>query len=82
MLATGGYLQEVGRLPDFLGESIYLGGWLDMGTAFNTWNTADYAVHTNGGVIADTLVGPVMVATSMGFDGRWRFYVGIGRIFR
>jgi hypothetical protein len=29
----------------------------------------------------DTLVGPIILAGSAGFDGRWRTYVGIGRIF-
>jgi hypothetical protein len=33
-------------------------------------------------VIKDTLIGPVMVAGSAGFDGRWRTYVGVGRFFR
>jgi len=30
----------------------------------------------------DTLIGPVMLAGTAGFDGRWRTYLGIGRIFR
>ena len=29
----------------------------------------------------DTIVGPVAVGGTAGFDGRWRTYVGIGRIF-
>jgi hypothetical protein len=30
----------------------------------------------------NTLVGPVVVAGSWGFDGRWRTYLGVGRTFR
>ncbi len=30
----------------------------------------------------DTLVGPVVVAGSWGFDGRWRTYLAVGRMFR
>jgi hypothetical protein len=30
----------------------------------------------------DTLVGPVVIAGSWGFDGRWRTYFGVGRMFR
>ena len=33
------------------------------------------------GAILDTLVGPVILAGSAGFDGRWRTYIGVGRIF-
>jgi len=29
----------------------------------------------------DTL-GPVVIAGSWGFDGRWRTYFGVGRMFR
>ena len=32
-------------------------------------------------LIVDTLVGPVIVAASAGFNGRWRTYLGVGRIF-
>jgi hypothetical protein len=34
------------------------------------------------GVIMDTIVGPVLIAGSWSFDGRWRTYLGIGRAFR
>ena len=30
----------------------------------------------------DTLVGPVLFAGSWSFDGRWRTYLGVGRMFR
>jgi len=29
----------------------------------------------------DTIIGPVVLAGSAGFDGRWRTYFGVGRIF-
>jgi hypothetical protein len=32
--------------------------------------------------VMDTLVGPVIVAGSWGFDGRWRTYIAAGRTFR
>ena len=34
------------------------------------------------GIVLDTLVGPVLASGSWSFDGRWRTYIGIGRIFR
>jgi NTE family protein len=79
---SAGYLRQIGRLPDFLGGPVFGGGWLENGDAFNDWSDAH--LRTNGGVglVMDTLLGPVMVAGSWGFDGRWRTYLGIGRIFR
>ena len=38
--ATVGYLRRVGRLPDFLGGSIFAGGWLENGDAVNEWRDA------------------------------------------
>lgn len=81
-LGTGGYLRQVSRLPDFLGGPIFAGGWLENGDAFEDWNNATWRTNASAGVIMDTLLGPVMLAGSAGFDGRWRTYIGIGRIFK
>jgi NTE family protein len=66
LLATGGYLRRVMRLPDFLGGDIFLGGWLDNGAAFDEWNDANWATHVSVGVVADTLLGPAFAATMAG----------------
>jgi NTE family protein len=81
-IATGGYLRQVGRLPDFMGGPIFAGGWLENGDAFDKWSHAGWRTNGGVGLVMDTLVGPVMVAGSWGFDGRWRTYLAVGRIFR
>jgi NTE family protein len=80
-LATGGYLRQIGRLPDFMGGSIYAGAWLENGDAFDDWNKMTLRSQPGFGVIMDTLIGPVILGGTAGFDGRWRTYVGVGRIF-
>jgi NTE family protein len=81
-LGTVGYLHELGRLPDFLGGSIYAGGWLENGDAFNDWDKATFRTQAGLGVIMDTLIGPVLLGGTAGFDGRWAWYIAVGRIFR
>ena len=81
-VATGGYLPQLGRLPDFLGGPMFVGGWLENGDAFDDWKDARWRTNASGGIILDTLLGPVIVAGSAGFDGRWRTYFGVGRVFR
>ena len=81
-IATGGYLRRVGRLPDFMGGPVFAGGWLENGDAFDQWSRAGWRTNGGVGVVMDTLVGPVVLAGSWGFDGRWRTYLGVGRIFR
>jgi NTE family protein len=75
-------LRQVGRLPDFLGGPVFAGGWLDNGDAFNDFSQATWRTNGSVGIVMDTLVGPVILAGSWGFDGRWRSYIGVGRIFR
>lgn len=79
-ILTAGYLRRLGRLPDFMGGPIFVGGWLENGDAFDGKH-AKLRTNASGGVILDTLVGPVIFATSFGFDGAWRTYIGVGRIF-
>jgi NTE family protein len=78
---SGGYLKQVARLPDFMGGPIYAGAWLENGDAFNEWSLATFRTQASFGVVMDTLVGPVILGGTAGFDGRWRTYVGVGRVF-
>jgi NTE family protein len=82
VLASSGYLRQVARLPDFLGGPLLLGSWIESGSAFEDWDAADFDTNISGGVIAETLIGAVFTGVSTGFDGSWRFYLGVGRIFR
>ncbi len=81
-VVSGGYLRRVGRLPDFMGGPLFAGGWLENGDAFEEWGQAGWKTHGGVGLVMDTLVGPVIIAGSWSFDGRWRTYLGVGRAFR
>jgi NTE family protein len=82
LLGTAGYLKGIGRLPDVLGGGMFLGGWFEQGTAFKDWSDAHYQSSVSVGGILETLLGPVFGGASVDFDGRCRFYVGIGPMFR
>jgi NTE family protein len=80
---TLGYLRGIGRLPDFVGGPIMAGGWFENGSAFDDWDTAELKTNVGVGLIADTLFGPAILGTSVSVnDGSWRYYVGLGRVFR
>jgi hypothetical protein len=81
-IATAGFVRQIGRLPDFMGGSIFAGGWLGNGDAFDEWALAGWRTNGGVGVVMDTLIGPVLLAGSWGFDGRWRTYIAVGRIFQ
>jgi len=81
-LGAAGYLHQVSRLPDFLGGPVFLGGWLEAGSAFDRRTDAEIAAHASLGVIVDTLLGPAFAGASLGHRGDSRVYIGIGRVFR
>ena len=80
-VGTIGYLHQLGRLPDFLGGPIFAGGWLENGDAFNDWDKATFRTQAGAGLVMDTLIGPVLVGGTAGFDGRWATYIAVGRLF-
>ena len=81
-IVTGGYLRQISRLPDFMGGPVFAGGWIENGDAFDDWKLATWRTNAGVGLVMDTLIGPVIVAGSWGFDGNWRTYLGVGRLFR
>src|SRR5262249_41120618 len=81
-IATGGYLRQIARLPDFMGGPVFPGSWLENGDAFDGWSHATWRSNAGVGVVMDTLVGAVIFAGEWGFNGRWRTYLGVGRLFR
>ena len=80
-VVTAGYLRGVGRLPDFLGGPMFIGGWLENGSAFDDLDTAKLRSNGSVGAILDTLLGPVILGGSFSFSGDWRYYIGVGRLF-
>ena len=78
---TLGYLRRVARLPDFLGGPIYMGGWVENGSAFDDIARMQIKTNVSAGAIGDTLIGPMLVGGSFAFNGAWRYYIAIGRLF-
>ena len=79
---TLGWLRQMGRLPDFLGGPVFIGSWFENGSAFNSDEDADFHTQAAFGIVADSLIGPLVGGTSIGLDGGWRAFIAIGRMFR
>lgn len=78
---TGGYLRSIGRLPDFLGGPIMIGGWVETGSAFDADSATQIDLQFGAGLILDTLLGPALLSYSVG-SGERRLHVGFGRLWR
>jgi NTE family protein len=82
LLATVGYLRTMSRLPDFVGGRIFLGGWLEVGSAFDEIDEAAFHTSFSAGLLMDTALGPFFLGGSVGEDGSTRFYFALGRLVK
>jgi len=76
-----GFRRELYHLPQLVGGKIYWGGWYEAGSAFNDPSTVVVRGTFNLGVIAETIVGPIALATSVSPTGESRVNLSIGRLF-
>ncbi len=81
LLFDGGYLKKVSRLPDVIGGNVYIGSWVETGSAWNDWNEKDWHTNVSGGLIVESLIGPIFAGGSIG-NGEGRFFVSIGPLFK
>lgn len=78
LVGSGGIVREFGRLPEVLGGGVFGGTWLETGSAFDG---EGLRANLSTALIVETLLGPLFAGGSVGFDGRTRIYIGMGRLF-
>jgi NTE family protein len=83
LLGIVGILHEWFRLPDLLGGNVYLGGWLEQGSAYDRWENAEYKAAASAAMVVETLLGPVFLGYSQSVtSGGGRFYISVGPFLR
>ena len=83
-LGQVGYIRELVKLPPFLGSSINFLGILELGKTYKlplAPSPPHLPMDAAGGLIVNTIFGPILVAGAVGDYGHARFYFQIGRIF-
>jgi NTE family protein len=83
-LGQFGYIRELIKLPPFLGSSVNLIGLFELGKTYKLPLGArppNLPIDFAGGIIVNTIFGPVEVGGAVGDYGRARFFFRIGRIF-
>jgi NTE family protein len=79
-----GYIRELVKLPPFLGSSVNFLGVLELGKTYklpNGVSPPNLPMDVAGGLLVNTIFGPVLVAGTVGDYGHARFYFRIGRVF-
>ncbi len=81
-LGRAGYLRSLARLPAPLAERLYLVGGLELGSAFESVESAQVKYSATLGLAVDTFLGPSFVGASLGNGGAFQLYFAIGKLFR
>jgi NTE family protein len=79
-----GYIRELIKLPPFLGSSVNALGILEVGKTYKLPNgpsPPNIPGDVAGGLLVDTIFGPVLIAGTVGDYGHARFYFQIGHVF-
>ena len=79
-----GYIRQMATLPPFLGSSIDVLGLYEVGKTYKLPqgpSPPNLPMDGAGGIIVNTIFGPVELAGAVGDYGRGRFFFRIGRIF-
>jgi len=82
VLVNLGYFHEVARVAEGALGRLHIGGWIDEGTTFEHLSGARFYTNVNAAAVLESPLGPVFVGGSVGGEGRYRIYVGIGPIIR
>jgi len=77
-----GYLREIAQLPPFVGKSVYLVGYGELGKMYGDPLGAP-ALSADGaaGVVAETAFGPIFIGGSVGDTGHHKWFFQLGRVF-
>ena len=83
--ASLGFHRDLYRLPELVGGKVYWGGWYEAGSAFGAATNDPGPIVIRGtfnlGLIADTIVGPIVLAGSVSPTGQSRVNFSVGRLF-
>ncbi len=81
-LGRAGYRRPLKRLPQILGDRLYLLTMIESGSAFDEAADARVKVSFTAGLAADTFFGPLFVGGSVGNGGTVRGYFIVGSLLR
>jgi NTE family protein len=81
LYANVGYLHRIAQFLPSIGGRVYLGGWLETGSAFEDTEHAQYHTSVTSGFVAETFLGTAFAGGSLTQQGSLSIYFALGRLF-
>jgi hypothetical protein len=75
-----GYLHSLAKLPDPLGDRLFVAGLLEVGSAFEELSQARLRFSATGGLAFDSYFGQVFLGVSVGNGGSTRVFFTFGNL--
>ena len=76
-----GYLRQLVKLPPLLGDRMYFASIFEAGKVFGPYVRPQVPGSLAGGIIINTIFGPVTFGGAVGTAGHQRVFFAMGRIF-
>jgi len=80
-LFKAGYLRQLHQLPPILGDKLYVLVALEGARVFDIPNVSPWPADGYGGLIVNTLFGPVLLGGGYGATGHRAIFFRLGRVF-
>ena len=77
----GGYLRRVAEMPAFIGRGLFLDAHYELAKPYGLPNAPNLPNDGVVGVIAETVLGPVLIGGSIGDGGHRKWFFQLGRVF-
>ena len=82
LLVNVGYFHELARMAEGALGRLYFGSWIDEGATFEQLKGTQFHTNLSAAFVFESPLGPMFAGGSVGGDGRYRIYVGLGPVFK
>ena len=79
--ASGGLIREIAELSLIVPSRVYLGGWYEMGSAFDRSQYEELSHSVSAGIMLESFFGPLFLGGSLGDEKRGKIYFLLGKVF-
>jgi NTE family protein len=76
-----GYLHRIAELPSFLGGGIYFDAHFEVAKPYGLPSVSGVPGDIAGGVIMETILGPVLIGGAVGESDHQKWFFQLGRVF-
>jgi len=77
----GGYLRRVAEMPAFIGRGLFLDAHYELAKPYGLPNAPNLPNDGVVGIIAQTILGPLLIGGSIGDSGHRKWFFQLGRVF-